>query len=94
MDHVSKKARKKNELIVLEGKRFIQDAIDARVELETVIFSRLSDLNELQNLGKKVKAYQVPYRSIQMWSTLTTSPGILGKPYLFLNRLRYFGKEC
>ena len=75
----SKKKRKKNDVILIEGKRFVQDAIEAGVKPETIIFSRWEDVKDLNITDKKTQMYKVPYRSIQIWSSLTTSPGMIGR---------------
>lgn len=82
MDITSKKSRMKSEKILLEGVRLIKDAINAGVKLETLLYTRIDAVNEL-NVSKDVKKYKVPYRSIQLWSTLSTSPGIMGKIFFF-----------
>lgn len=81
MDLRSKKRRKKNEEILLEGKCYIKDAIEAGLIPKFIVYSRLSDVQEFIHSGVKTKFYKVPYRSIQLWSTLTTSPGIMGTSF-------------
>lgn len=78
IDVKTKKNRKKNNQILLEGFRLIEDAIQAGVVPKVIFFNRLSDILPL-SLPKEVKLYKIPYRTIQLWSTLTTSPGIIGK---------------
>lgn len=82
----SKKEKTKKDLILLEGKRLIKEALDAKCKLEYILFSRLKDLEyvrtSLPKLGAKL--YKMPYRDMQMWSDLTTNPGIMGKSCLFL----------
>jgi len=74
----TKKLREKNNMILLEGFRLIKDAIDAKLMPKIVFFNRVSDILPL-SLPTRVKLYKIPYRTIQLWSNLTTSPGILGK---------------
>lgn len=69
--------REKNQSMLLEGFRLIKDALQAGTKPKAILFSRLSDILPL-SLSKEVKLYKVPYRTIQLWSNLTTSPGILG----------------
>lgn len=76
--------REKNNSMLLEGFRLIKDAIQAGIKPEAIFFSRLSDVLPL-SLSKQVKLYKVPYRTIQLWSNLTTSPGIFGKHLDFTN---------
>lgn len=70
--------REKNNSMLLEGFRLIKDGIQAGVKPKAIFFSRLSDILPL-SLSKEIKLYKVPYRTIQLWSNLTTSPGIFGK---------------
>lgn len=74
----TKKNRRKNGQILLEGFRLIQDAIEAGAVPKIIFFSRLADVLQL-TLPEGVQLYKIPYRTIQLWSTLMTSPGILGK---------------
>lgn len=76
----SRKMREKNNKILLEGHRLIKDGIEAGVKPEVILFSRPSDIMDL-TLHEEVTLYKVPYRTMQLWSNLTTSPGILGKLY-------------
>jgi len=77
----TKKLREKNNMILLEGFRLIKDAINAQLMPKIVFFNRVSDILPL-SLPKEVKLYKIPYRTIQLWSNLTTSPGILGKYFI------------
>ncbi|KAG5318887.1 MRM3 methyltransferase, partial [Pseudoatta argentina] len=77
IDIKTKKKREKNRQMLLEGFRLIQDAIQAGIVAKVIFFSRLSDVLPL-SLPKEVKLYKIPYRTIQLWSNLTTSPGIIG----------------
>ncbi|EZA55946.1 RNA methyltransferase-like protein [Ooceraea biroi] len=67
------KLRGKNSLMLLEGFRLIKDAMEAKVVPKIVFFSRVSDILPL-SLPDDVKLYKIPYRTIQLWSNLTTSP--------------------
>ena len=69
--------REKNQQMLLEGSRLLEDALQAGVKPKVIIFSRLSDVLKL-SLPQEVELYKIPYRMIQLWSNLTTSPGILG----------------
>ncbi|XP_046833808.1 rRNA methyltransferase 3A, mitochondrial [Vespa crabro] len=73
----SRKRREKSNQILLEGYRLIKDGIEAGVKPEVILFSRPSDIMDL-NLHEEVKLYKVPYKTMQLWSNLTTSPGIIG----------------
>lgn len=77
IDVKTRNRREKNNSMLLEGFRLIKDAVQAGTKPKAIFFSRLSDVLPL-SLPKEVKLYKVPYRTIQLWSNLTTSPGILG----------------
>ncbi|XP_017780682.1 PREDICTED: rRNA methyltransferase 3, mitochondrial [Nicrophorus vespilloides] len=76
----SKKEKAKQDLILLEGKRLIREALETGSKLKYLIFTRPEELDYLKkhlpNSGAQI--YKMPYREMQMWSTLTTSPGIMG----------------
>ncbi|XP_012524491.1 rRNA methyltransferase 3, mitochondrial [Monomorium pharaonis] len=77
IDVKTKKRREKNRQVLLEGFRLIEDAIRVGIVPKVIFFNRLSDILSL-SLPKEVKLYKIPYRTIQLWSNLTTSPGIIG----------------
>ncbi|GFG33567.1 hypothetical protein Cfor_03462 [Coptotermes formosanus] len=74
----SKNKKKKRSLIVLEGKRLIKDAIAAGYVPQKVFFSRVKDAADLNLPDEGVELYKTSYKSISLWSDLTTSPGVLG----------------
>ncbi|KAI4471764.1 rrna methyltransferase 3 [Holotrichia oblita] len=71
---------KERKNIILEGKRLIIEALENNCKLEYLLFSRKSDVEEIKSFLPKSGAtlYKMPYREIQLWSGLTTSPGIMG----------------
>lgn len=73
------KQREKRDIVLLEGLRLIQDALDAKVKLKTLLFSRLSDMQKLSLPEEGFDTYKVPYATLQLWSDLKTTPGIMGK---------------
>ncbi|XP_051163811.1 rRNA methyltransferase 3, mitochondrial [Leptopilina boulardi] len=74
----SKKQRKKLNKILLEGKRLIADALHAGLTPEKIIFSRTEDIKKLPLNDDETERYKVPYRTIQLWSSLTTPSGVMG----------------
>ncbi|XP_058797937.1 rRNA methyltransferase 3, mitochondrial-like [Phymastichus coffea] len=78
MNLKTKKGRKKQDQILVEGVRFIKDAVEAGLHPEFIIFSRWEDVKKIDIPLDNIKCYKVPYQSIQMYSTLTTSPGVMG----------------
>lgn len=73
----SRKRREKNDCILLEGKNLIKEALMADLEPVGIFFSRSNMIQDLK-VPDTGKLYKIPYRSIQLWSNLTTSPGIVG----------------
>jgi len=81
----NKKKRQQNNGILLEGKRLIQDALNAGVKPKQIFFSQkrvlenLSLPEELQNLPvESTIFYKTPYKMIQLFSETETSQGIMG----------------
>lgn len=66
---------------MLEGKRLIKDALNAKCALKTLIFSQKTDVEELQPYLPKsgAKLLKIPYKELKKYSNLTTSPGVIGK---------------
>lgn len=87
----SRKLRQRKEFILVEGKRLIKDALEAGCSIQHLMFSRKSDLEYIRHLlpHKDIHLYKMAYRDIQMWSDLTTSPGIMGKYDIKLLNLFY-----
>lgn len=83
----SKKQRKKLNKILLEGTRLITDALEAGMIPESIIYSRVLDLKKLPIPKENTIAkYKVPYRTIQLWSTLTTPSGLMGKLIIIITQ--------
>lgn len=78
-----RKAEKANE-IILEGTRLIKDALKFGLIPSAIVFNDSSDIKELE-LPEGVPLYKVPYKTIQLWSSLVNSPGLLGKILYILN---------
>ncbi|EFA10621.1 RNA methyltransferase-like protein 1 homolog [Tribolium castaneum] len=80
VDVKSKKEQDKKDLILLEGKRLIRDALQSGCALKYILFSRKDEIEYLKPFLPKVGAqlYKMPYKEMQMWSDLTTNPGIMG----------------
>ncbi|XP_018563621.1 rRNA methyltransferase 3, mitochondrial [Anoplophora glabripennis] len=76
----SKKEKDKRDLILLEGKRLIKDALDAGCKLKYILFSRIDEVQFIKPFLPKLgaKLYKMPYREMQLWSDLATNPGIMG----------------
>lgn len=76
----SKKVQESNKVILLEGKRLIKDALQMKIKLEYLIFSRMDEVEYLRPYLPKLGSilYKMPYREMQMWSDLSTNPGIMG----------------
>ena len=67
------------DLIVLESKRLIQEAMERGIDPQTFITSRVSLLKDfpLEKVKNKkdIQLYWLPYETVSVWSDLTTSPG-------------------
>ncbi|XP_066260080.1 rRNA methyltransferase 3, mitochondrial [Euwallacea similis] len=71
--------QKKSGLMLLEGKRLIREALLTGCELEYLLFSRIDEVDYLKPYFPKFgRLYKMPYKEMQVWSKLTTSPGIVG----------------
>ncbi|XP_063925086.1 rRNA methyltransferase 3, mitochondrial [Zophobas morio] len=75
----SKKDTDKKDLVLLEGKRLIKDALQSGCHLKYILFSRKDEVDYLRPFLPKAGAllYKMPYKEMQMWSDLTTTPGIM-----------------
>jgi hypothetical protein len=73
--------RNKNEdVVILEGKRLILDAMNSGLYPKTFVFSRLNLLEGFPfDKSKPLKMFEIPYKNISVWTDLSTSPGIMGK---------------
>lgn len=70
---------------MLEGKRLINDAIRAGMQMKTLYFSREEDLKDIFIKDpKEVEVCKVLYRTLKVWSNLTKCPGVFGKLTNFL----------
>ncbi|KAG8197622.1 hypothetical protein JTE90_001553 [Oedothorax gibbosus] len=75
----NRKLREKDGRILLEGKRLINDAISAGMELKTIYFSKEKDLADINFKNQqKAEILKVLYKTLQVWSDLTTCPGVMG----------------
>ena len=72
-----------DDLVVLESKRLITEAMERGIDPQTFVTSRISLLKDfpLENVGNKkdIQLYWLPYDTISGWSDLTTSPGFMGE---------------
>lgn len=73
----SRKKREKDNEIILEGQRLIADALKSGAIPSVIIYNDPTNIAALK-FPEEVKLYKVPYNTIQLWSTLSTSPGLLG----------------
>lgn len=85
IDIKNKKKRQQSNSILLEGKRLIQDALNAGVKPKQIFFSQKRVLENLC-LPKELRDlpvantifYKAPYKMIQLFSETETSQGIIG----------------
>ena len=67
------------------------DAMNSGFYPKTFIFSRLNLLDEFPfDLEKRLNMVQIPYRNIQTWSDLSTSPGIMGKKMILFESIERY----
>lgn len=81
----TRKKRQQKSNILLEGKRLIQDALNAGVKPKQIFFSQKRVLEnlclpeELRNLPvSSTIFYKAPYKMIQLFTETKTSQGIMG----------------
>ncbi|XP_076661941.1 rRNA methyltransferase 3, mitochondrial [Halictus rubicundus] len=75
----SRKRREKNDKIILEGHRLIKDALEAGAQLDTILFNNYDEIVKFNHpIPDNVKLYKIPYKTIQLWSSLTSPPGVMG----------------
>lgn len=76
----SKKERQRTDKMLVEGWRLIVDGLEAKCNLQYILFSRLSDLHKIRPFLPKtgVQIYKISYKEIQLWSNVETPSGIFG----------------
>ncbi|XP_053672068.1 rRNA methyltransferase 3, mitochondrial [Anopheles nili] len=76
----SRKKREREKLLVLEGRRLIMDGYGAGLRLEAIVTSDLKLLAELtwKPKPKNCPTFLVNRQTMLEWSSLTTSPGLIG----------------
>ena len=83
----TKRQRYSNMMIMLEGKRLITEALTADVEPLLILFSRKKLLKGLpldptHIQPERTIVHRLHHRFMRTWSSLTTSPGIIGEAYM------------
>ncbi|XP_014368037.2 rRNA methyltransferase 3, mitochondrial [Papilio machaon] len=76
----SKKERLRSNQIMVEGWRMIVDGLEAKCNLQYILFSRKEDLNNIRPFMPKtgIQIYKIPYKEMELWSDVETCPGIVG----------------
>ncbi|XP_063842713.1 rRNA methyltransferase 3, mitochondrial-like [Scylla paramamosain] len=83
------KYRSEHQLFVAEGHRIIREALEHGVTPVALYFTRLKLVAALKAAPSKLKLehvlalndlplFKAPYKTLQTWSSVTTSPGIVG----------------
>lgn len=97
----NKKNRLKHSCVLLEGKRLIQDALNAGVKPKQIFFSQKRVLENLclpeniRNLSvSNTIFYKAPYKMIQLFSNIETSQGIMGMNETMLNKNILYNNTC
>ena len=73
--------KQQSNTILVEGKRLIQDAMNAGFYPKTFVFSRVNQLVDFKfDKSKEMNMYQIPYRSVELWSEMPVGhPGFMGE---------------
>uniref|UniRef100_A0A8C5QRD1 RNA 2-O ribose methyltransferase substrate binding domain-containing protein n=1 Tax=Leptobrachium leishanense TaxID=445787 RepID=A0A8C5QRD1_9ANUR len=75
----SKKFRDRHGQVLLEGRRLLEDALEAGALLKTLFFSRVDLLKELPtDKLKKAKLIKVKFEDVSMWSDVVSPQGLIG----------------
>lgn len=86
----SRKYRSTHQVFVAEGHRIIREALQHGATPEALYFSRLKLVAALRPSPSKLTLqdvhalsdlplFRAPYKTLQTWSSVTTSPGIVGQ---------------
>lgn len=79
----SRKFRSNKHLLMMEGIRLIEDALEAGLPLKYLFFSRHEKLEKVKDLlhskcGEAMpKIFRVPQHDLTFWSVMTTCPGLI-----------------
>lgn len=79
----SKKHRSQKHLLMIEGQRLIEDALNAALPLKYLFFSRNEKLDSIKDLlhskcsTEMPKIFRVPQHDLTFWSVMTTCPGLI-----------------
>ncbi|MPC17477.1 rRNA methyltransferase 3, mitochondrial [Portunus trituberculatus] len=84
------KYRSEHQLFVAEGHRIIREALEHGATPAALYFTRLGLVAALKAPPSELKLehvialndlplFKAPYKTLQMWSSVTTSPGIVGQ---------------
>jgi 16S rRNA (guanosine(1370)-2'-O)-methyltransferase len=79
MMRAKKNSKFEAKLLALEGRRLIEDALDAGLRGHSVYFSEKDTVRGIQlPEGSTTQFLKVPFKNLKLWSTVTTCPGITG----------------
>lgn len=78
----SKTFRERKHLLVIEGRRLMDDVLDAGLKMEYLFFSKREQLEQIHKkliaCKAKPKICRVPHDELSFWSVLQTCPGMIG----------------
>jgi 16S rRNA (guanosine(1370)-2'-O)-methyltransferase len=81
----NKSTLERDNKILLEGARLIDDALETGLKLRTLLFSRFEQVHRIRNrlvMNEKAKSthelIKIEHSDMKIWSSLTTSPGMIG----------------
>ncbi len=84
MGNISKNKERKN--IAVEGTRMIEEALLAGLKLEKLfLLKSFQEVPEKINtlMNDNVEIHKLGQKHMQLWSSLTTPPGVIGEPKVF-----------
>lgn len=79
----SKSHRAQKHLLLIEGRRLIEDAVDAGLPLKHIFFNRVDKLESIKDLlhnkcsDAMPRIFRVPQHDLTFWSVMTTCPGLI-----------------
>ena len=79
MSAKSRKNRERNDIILLEGRRLVVDAIEAGAQIKSIYFSKAEYLKDVPLQLVRADLYKVKPVHMKLWSDVTAPQGIIGK---------------
>ena len=74
----SRRMREKEQVILLEGKRLISDAINSGVTIKSIYFDKLEGLEGIDIKAACAPLYKMRSSHLKIWSDVVVSQGVMG----------------